>query len=558
LAVYIVTGRMVTAQGNRSKYIVKNDSGNTSYMTSYQIKNLIASGNTFYGVEIKNGRLYTTEKVMLVQSTGTRQPNRYRDYEVYSDKQIIETVKETIKEGYRPRDYVKEIINYCKRTPEYNRNNILILHGIRRTGKTVSIYHSIAILLKMGVKPSEILFITVYNRDTSYREVEDIIVHTNKKYIFVDEITFLENFINYASSLHGHFSAFMRDKRMIIAGTDSFAFPKALQSSLYDRAYVIHTTYIPYKEIKKLGLIVNNQPDWYIKHGGNLVYQEFDGIRQSNDTMRIVIIKNIIDTINRNNQYFDYDSRYNELKSMTYNEMQYLILYSISRIVRPENSNSIKYTKAPTDRVKQLLTKIGDTTFDLEDFRVLKDSQVRIMDASLAELDILKIVGNLVDEYNENEGIQKDTRNECICTIQALAYSVLNVILGKHISDLNGNTLENLVLSECYMHYQLNWQSGIEVGYAKYTYNNKKHEIDCVVSKQFDNGEYHFILIEVKYSDKPRQDFKEHITDDSVELALEGIVDKRYIVYRGKTQKQDNIKYINIYDFLENLDKYLY
>lgn len=71
--------------------------------------------------------------------------------------------------------------------------------------------------------------------------------------MLLDKVTLMRDFI---------------DSAALLSGTDSLGFWFALRQELYDRAKMIHTTFIPYREHSRLLGI--DQIDEYIRYGGTL------------------------------------------------------------------------------------------------------------------------------------------------------------------------------------------------------------------------------------------------------------------------------------------------
>ena len=86
------------------------------------------------------------------------------------------------------------------------------------------------------------------------------------RYYFIDEVTLMEDFIDSASLFSDVYA--MMGRKIILSGTDSLGFWFALNQELYDRAYTLHTTYIPFREYSRLLGI--NDIDEYIRYGGTL------------------------------------------------------------------------------------------------------------------------------------------------------------------------------------------------------------------------------------------------------------------------------------------------
>lgn len=77
----------------------------------------------------------------------------------------------------------------------------VVLMGPRRVGKTVMLYHTIAELIKSGVPPQKIIFITVKNPiykniglETLFDYAKEAIAGTDKVgwYVFYNEIHYLK------------------------------------------------------------------------------------------------------------------------------------------------------------------------------------------------------------------------------------------------------------------------------------------------------------------------------------------------------------------------------
>ena len=88
----------------------------------------------------------------------------------------------------------------------------------------------------------------------------------------IDEITLIEDFIDSAAILSDIYAAM--GMKLILSGTDSLGFWLAKNQELYDRAYSIHTTFIPFAEYSRL--LKKDDIDEYIRYGGTLRAGEID------------------------------------------------------------------------------------------------------------------------------------------------------------------------------------------------------------------------------------------------------------------------------------------
>lgn len=92
------------------------------------------------------------------------------------------------------------------------------------------------------------------------------------KYLFIDEVSLMDGFIDSSSVFSDVYAA--QGMKIIFSGTDSLGFYFAINDELYDRAVMVHTTYIPFKEHARLLGI--HDVDEYIRYGGTLKAGELD------------------------------------------------------------------------------------------------------------------------------------------------------------------------------------------------------------------------------------------------------------------------------------------
>ena len=86
------------------------------------------------------------------------------------------------------------------------------------------------------------------------------------KYIFIDEVTLMEDFIEGAALFSDIYAS--SGMKIVLSGTDSLGFIFSEDRELYDRCFMIHTTFVPYREFANvLGI---NGIDEYIRYGGTM------------------------------------------------------------------------------------------------------------------------------------------------------------------------------------------------------------------------------------------------------------------------------------------------
>ncbi|MGN0777142.1 MAG: ATP-binding protein, partial [Candidatus Ventricola sp.] len=85
-------------------------------------------------------------------------------------------------------------------------------------------------------------------------------------YVFLDEVTLMEDFIEGAALFSDVFAAC--GMKIVLSGTDSLGFLFTEDEQLYDRCILLHTTFIPYREFERvLGI---HGIDEYIRYGGTM------------------------------------------------------------------------------------------------------------------------------------------------------------------------------------------------------------------------------------------------------------------------------------------------
>ena len=98
------------------------------------------------------------------------------------------------------------------------------------------------------------------NRDLKALEAQGF------RYVFLDEVTLMEDFIEGAALFSDVFAAC--GMKIALSGTDSLGFLFTEDEQLYDRCVLLHTTFIPYREFESvLGI---HGIDEYIRYGGTM------------------------------------------------------------------------------------------------------------------------------------------------------------------------------------------------------------------------------------------------------------------------------------------------
>lgn len=165
--------------------------------------------------------------------------------------------------GYRRRECFQQLHNFVYGEPQ---DKVFILYGLRRTGKTTMIRQIFAEM--SDAELSKAAFIQVTARDTLADVNRDLktLEEQGFRYVFLDEVTLMEDFIEGAALFSDVFAAC--GMKIVLSGTDSLGFLFTEDEQLYDRCILLHTTFIPYREFESvLGI---HGIDEYIRYGGTM------------------------------------------------------------------------------------------------------------------------------------------------------------------------------------------------------------------------------------------------------------------------------------------------
>ncbi|MCD8023629.1 MAG: AAA family ATPase [Lachnospiraceae bacterium] len=190
------------------------------------------------------------------------------------------------------RDCYHDLDAFMKRH-ELHYGKVCALYGLRRTGKTELMFQYIFSMDEEEKKK------TVYircNEGVDMLEIRrclDAMIDIGIENFFLDEITFADDFQAFASSLSDHYAT--NFGRIVIAGTDSLGIRLACSSQLFDRAYMIHTSHVPYAEYARLRK--SESIDDYITYGGLLTNEYYQDGKRREEYMNTSIVDNILNSL---------------------------------------------------------------------------------------------------------------------------------------------------------------------------------------------------------------------------------------------------------------------
>ena len=472
---------------------------------------------------------------------------------------------------------------------------ICSLYGLRRTGKTTLLFQLIANMSDADFEKS----VYIKARKGQSMAILDhdlkLLVEKNYKYIFIDEITFLDDFIDTASLLSDIYASM--GMKIIISGTDSLGIWLSSHEELYDRTYMIHTTWISYSEHARL--LGTDDIDSYIEYGGTLRAGETDfddaellsedvSFRDDESTRRYIdtaICKNIQHSL----KCYENGTRFMNLQEL-YDANE--LTNAINRIIESMNhrfvlqvltkdfsSNDLKLAKKNllkernidlrTDILEKIdIDAVTKKLMNLLDIINKEDAKVALNDTHIQEIKdylfALDLIETLPIEYynaqaSNNENILIMQPGMRFSQAQALVHVLLkddvfkdlnfsqkNYVTNKILDEVRGRMLEEIVLIEC--------KKALGNEYYVFKYQFLGGEYDMVIYNKETNT---CKIYEIKHSKEMIQDQCKHLLNVESCSTLEakfGTITGKYVLYRGEEATSPwNIEYLNVSSFLKNL-----
>lgn len=470
--------------------------------------------------------------------------------------------------NYKKRECIQMLRDYIF---EDIADKVFILYGLRRTGKTTLIRQIILELSESDFNKAA--FIQVTSRDSLSDIDEDLrlLEKNGYKYVFLDEVTLMEDFIEGASLFSDIYAS--SGMKIVLSGTDSLGFAFSKEEQLYDRCIMLHTTFIPYREFENvLGI---NGIDEYIRYGGTMslgginynVSTPFSNIKDTEEYINTSIAKNIQHSL----KMYQYGGHFRQLLDL-YEKGE--LTNVINRVVEDMNH---RFTKSVVgritannllgDRVDSLnLDKVTLGIKNMLDILNKEEQSIDISDVHMTQIKEYLAILDLIKEIDLEYLPEVNQKSKIIVVTQpGLRYAqaeaiVENLLLDEKfqeldiqkrtrilerlLSEIRGRMMEDIVL--------------LETKLAK----KDKH----VFKLQFPIGEFDMVvqdpktlsceIYEIKYSKERACEQYRHINDEekcAMTTHRYGNITGRYVIYRGENAEMDTIQYLNVEDYLKSL-----
>lgn len=495
--------------------------------------------------------------------------------------------------GLNKRDIVEKIEDFIN-SDKCLEGKVMILYGLRRTGKTTAMQQAIE-----SYDKNKCAFYEIEKSDT-FDNIKDTIIKDMDKGIdcfCFDEITKCEDFIDRASILADIFAK--EGVKIILTGTDSLGFNFA-NSELYDRTVQLHTTHIPFAEHCRV--LNTNDIDDYIKYGG-LMQKSKDGKRvidyaSACKYLDEAVSRNIVNSLRRN-------SRSTCLDALPENELKTIIEKIVGKysgsfdkktmqnylekvtVTQPLKSNDfIKI--ANTDIIYKLALEEKNITQDfLKEINAdnnikttITDEIVKTLRDMLIDMDVVSATKNVVYSHTDEFGWrEKLPRYEYYIIQTAIKYYHLlkgldfittseyynnNHILSESQKGIYKTKLDEMVkgpMTEQIIVFdtaKILSKDDYMVLKPSFEVNGvSKGEYDMLI---YDKKQYKYWGFEIKHTSNPFYKQEQHLQN----TVLREIIDRQYgnrenvcVLYRGNPFiATSGTIYLNITDFSLAVGKY--
>lgn len=471
---------------------------------------------------------------------------------------------------------------------------ICSVYGLRRTGKTTLLHQLIGNMSLDNFKRAA--YIKARTTDTMAMLDKDLkaLKANGFQFIFIDEITFIEDFIDTASLLSDIYAAM--GMKIVISGTDSLGIWLSGTDQLYDRTYMVHTTWIPYREHARL--LGTDDIDTYIEYGGTLragetdfddpELQSEDISFRDNESTRRYIDTAICQNIQHSLKCFKDGTRFMKLQKLyEANELTNAInriiesmnhRFALEVLIKDFRSNDLELSRKNflTERDLSLRTDILEridvsevTEHLMQILHVLNqpDAGIKLTEGHVQEikeyLKALDLIENCPIRYQsdveQEENILIMQPGMRYCQAQALVYSVMADPVFKELNDaqkiyvrekilneIRGRMLEEIVLIET--------KRALGRGYEVFKYQFVGGEFDMVV---YDKAKDTCTLYEIKHSKEVVQKQSSHLLNEEKCAIFEkriAPIQEKHVLYRGDTCMTDwGIEYLNVEEYLKSL-----
>lgn len=426
-----------------------------------------------------------------------------------------------ITRGYEARTCFEKLTNYLD-SPEVDK--ICILYGLHRTGKTTLIRQALFRMTKIQLDRSA--YIKILKSNTMAELAQDLKDLYDKKvrYVFIEDITNVSDFIESASVLSDIFAA--TGMKIVLSSQEPLSFWNVIHDELYHKAVMIHTTFISYGEYS--AIMGNDDLHHYIEYGGILGEDKpkFDEYIGKNGELTDDIQKGI-EVICA--------TFLSKILTREYVEQKLGLIAKVSRWERRKDKQpqyvevSDVHSETTINLLKDLdfmkdcpIEKMNDSVEEIKEFLFLQPGRkyLKCKELIVPFLKELKFDNLSVhDEKIVAEGVLEEVRNRILKDIVLMETSI--------------------GISERYRAFRVHLPEG---SFDMVVYDKERNE--CTV----------FEIVDVKeVQQKNYKNLIDEVKINEIESRF-GKITTKYILYRGEDYfDDDKIVYLNVENYLKSL-----
>ena len=483
---------------------------------------------------------------------------------------------------YKKRECIRVLRDYIFGPVQ---DRVLIIYGLRRTGKTTMIRQILTELSPEEFKKAAFIQVTTGDSLADVDADLRLLERNGFRYVFIDEVTLLEDFIEGAAIFSDIYAS--SGMKIVLSGTDSLGFAFTREEQLYDRCILLHTTFIPYREFEEvLGV---KGIDEYIRYGGTMSLgginynadTPFSDAKHAEEYIDTAIAKNIQHAL----KAYQYGGHFRLLLDLyergeltnVINRVVENINHSFTKSVieKTFKSHDISVTAANLlrdreepinikehlnlDEVTSVIMRMldilnkEDQSMEIEEDHMIQIKEYLTMLDLIMEIDLESLpevskIGKLTVitqpglRYAQAEAIVESILLDE--QFQELSARDRKRILDRLLSEIRGRMMEESILLETRLAspdkkvFKLQFPIG---------------EFDMVVC---DTRELTCRIYEVKYSKEQVPEQYRHLNDDekcSMTCHRYGDIVGKYVIYRVEPAECGGIQYLNVEDYLKSL-----
>ncbi len=460
-------------------------------------------------------------------------------------------------------------------------DKVFVICGLRRTGKTTMIRQILADMDEDMLNQTAFIQITAKNTLAEVNKDLRVLEKNGCRYVFLDEVTLMEDFIDGAAVFSDVFAA--SGMKIVLSGTDSLGFLFTEDEQLYDRCIMLHTTFIPYREFEQvLGI---KGIDEYIRYGGTMSmsgvnYNEdspFANSKTADEYVDTAIAHNIQHSLRcyqqaghfrKLQELYDKDELTSAINRVVEDQTH---RFTVEVLTRDFKSNDLVLsarnlrrdreqpndildrvdTKSVTQRLMELLEirNRAERTVELESVHAAEIQEYLMLLDLMQNVDIVTMPGGekMPRTVIAQPGLRYAQAKALIESLlldpafSDLSITERNSVQERILSEIMGRMMEDVVLLETKLANPKKQVFVLQFAIG---------EFDMVV---FDPATCSCEIYEIKHSEQIVREQLRHLIDEEKCKMTEhrfGTITGKYVIYRGLSKTTDGVMYLNVEEYL--------